>query len=214
MGKLGYFLGGALLGAAGLSAAVLLTQNKEDAAEPHVNFTPDEASRMDAQEVIEHLDAYFSQSCGLGIQSSLSCFDCGDLSSGSIHLPDDGLFTKVENRLVDALVCVGRKSKEQDLRLARQRIEGLYQRYRPVFVRANRLLSAQGVSGVSLKDFTLADHEFSLKNSIDNENWCDEALDLNSCLDDFISKTTEAANKLVSRLKHLAGHTVPLPACA
>ena len=41
MGKLGYFLGGALLGAAGLTAAAFLTRDKdaEESAKPKIDFT-------------------------------------------------------------------------------------------------------------------------------------------------------------------------------
>lgn len=66
------------------------------------------------------------------------------------------------------------------------------------------------MAGVSLKDLTLAGHDFSLNNSASNENWGEEVAALQAMLDDFVERTSEAAFTLTSRLESLAGQS-PAP---
>ena len=115
-------------------------------------------------------------------------------------MPDDDLLTRLSNKACGVVTVIGRKSKEQDLRQLRQRIEGLYQQYRPVFVRANRLLAQKGIVGVGLKEFSLAGQNFSLNNNADNQDWGDELAALQDVLSDFTTRTTGAADILASRL--------------
>jgi len=219
MSKLGYFLGGALLGVAGLSASVFLfkDENEDAGTEQKVDFTPESATGMSAAEVIGHLNEYFMKSNVLGMKSSASCFSVGDLGDSQVaqfSTPETPFWEKARDWACDQCRRVGRKGKEMDLRDFRQRVEGLYQRYRPVFVRANRLLAAQGIVGVPLKEFTLENEDFTLNNAMSNEQWSDDALALNDKLNGFISRTTEAANTLIRKLEALEAPARPAPAAA
>lgn len=217
MGTLGYLLSGALLGAAGLTTAALLTSDRNavgETAEQDVNFTPDDTARMDAAEVTRHLNVYCVKCSKLGIKGAGFPMDCLDLQCGSISTPYDGPLVKLGNKVSDTLMTIGRKGKEQDLRILRQHIEELYQVYRPVFVRANRLLAVKGITGVSLKGFSLADRNFSLNNDAANEDWDEELLTLLDVLQDFVNRTTGAADTLTSRLEKIDGDVAlsPVPA--
>lgn len=217
MGKLGYLLSGALLGAAGLTAATLLTSDRDsvgETAEQNVDFTPDDTAYMDAAEVARHLNGYYFKCSKLGIKGAVFPLGCLDLQCCSTATPYDGPLVKLGNKVSDTLMTIGRKGKEQDLRMLRQHIEELYQMYRPVFVRANRLLAVKGIAGVSLKGFSLADRNFSLNNDAANEDWDDELLTLLDVLQDFVSRTTEAADTLTSRLEKIGGGVAlsPVPA--
>ena len=83
-----------------------------------------------------------------------------------------------------------------------------------MFVRANRLLAVKGIAGVRLKGFSLADRNFSLNNDAANEDWDEELLTLLDVLQDFVNRTTEAADTLTSRLEKIDGDVAlsPVPA--
>lgn len=219
MSALGYLLGGTFTGMAGLTTAVLLADDKslaEDTADLDTAFTPSEAAHMDVNRVISHLHIY-RMTCHIRFFETIkSLMECLNWLDCSLPMPDDGLFTRLGNKVSDIVTTIGRKGKEQDLRKLAQRIEGLYQQYRPIFVRANRLLAEKGIMGVSLKDFSLAGQDFTLNNAAGNEDWGDEITDLQDVLDAFVTKTTEAAQMLASRLEAMRGdeETDSVPSCA
>lgn len=212
MSRMKSFWSGVLLGIGGLTAAVFLDRDKNALSKTgeHADFTPDAAKGMPADAVIRQLSRYSWQLTRLSLANLVIDSEYIDLVAGSFAQPEDTWTEKMQNGVQDMCTTIGRRGKEINLRQAGQRIEGLYQEYRPVFVRANQLLAAHGMAGVSLKDLTLAGHDFSLNNSASNENWGEEVAALQAMLNDFAERTSEAALTLTSRLENLVGQS-PAP---
>ena len=80
-------------------------------------------------------------------------------------------------------------------------MQSLFQRYRPVFVRANRLLAARRQAGVRLGGFVLHAGSFAIDNSLANDRWLEDFDSLCDRLRDFAQATGRAGDRLISLLE-------------
>lgn len=199
MSKLAFFLGGALAGAAGLSAAALLDKSSSspDLSGPS---RPGSPAEFDASGVVDALKEYFFKAHELAQRcSSLSMESCG-LSMGPIELPDDNLFQKAANILNGGFTRVLRGFKAEDLRALRRQVATLFSEYRPIFQRGNELLKEARMAGVSVstKELNIRDR---LDNRLDNEDWFDDLYKGCSRIGTFLTESADAARELIGQLE-------------
>ena len=149
MSKLGFFLGGALAGAAGLAAAALLDKNSSVPGLPGPTCG-DSPAGLDAAGVVNALNEYFFKAHELARRCSTLSMESCDLSMGPIELPDENLLDKARNVLDGGLTRMVRSFKAEDLRSLHRQAATLFREYRRVFTRGNELLKAAAMAGVSV----------------------------------------------------------------
>ncbi|MBQ7181759.1 MAG: hypothetical protein IJR87_10790 [Bacteroidaceae bacterium] len=196
-----YFLGGALAGAGMLTGLVFWDERRTAKKNKH-DFTPENAAVMKLNEVCRHLNVYFMKINMLSLKCDIdyykNCFFCWD---PPLELISDGLVQKARNKIDSFITHTGRKMAFISLRDKKVAMEKLYAQYRPVFVRANRILAKQGIMGVRLNNFTLSRRPFKLDNDLSNDDWFDNFESLCGQLHDFVTATGEACERLISLLK-------------
>ena len=209
MSKLGFFIGGTLLGAAGLAAAAL-AHDKISGTEPAPKA--DRIRAMDAAEISRQLRIYFFKATSLSLKCTGLFSESAFSDFPSINFPDDGFFTKMGNKIEGGMnrICRG-MTKSQVLDLKNE-AKKLYRQHRNLFIQANNILYQKGVAGISLADLTLDDQHFVLNNAMDNENWLDDLHVLCEAISAFLTKTADVADQLSSRLDSLDDVEDNLPA--
>lgn len=195
-----YFLGGALAGADILTGLALL-DDRRTAKKENPGFTPESAARMGVNEVCRHLNVYFMKSNMLSAKCSSVFMDSSSFGMGPLELEDDGLVQKARNRAEGFVTRAGRRSAFASLKGVKADMEKLFARYRPVFVRANRLLAARGVMGVRLGGFTLSRQPLIINNDLSNDDWLEDFDALCDRLRDFVTATGEACERLITLLE-------------
>ena len=195
-----YFLGGALAGA-GILTGLALLDDRRAAKMESPGFTPESAARMGVNEVCRHLNVYFMKSNMLSLTCNSVFLDSSSLGLNPLVLKDDRLLQKARNRAEGFVTRAGRNIAFTSLKGVKADMEKLFARYRPVFVRANRLLAAQGVMGVRLGAFTLSQQPFTVNNEISNDNWLEDFAALCDRLRDFVTATGEACERLITLLE-------------
>lgn len=192
------FVGGAITGAAGLLAAALWDKHKTESEYSPALKTPQE---LDAQEVRNQLWTYFMKAQEIHRSCSTAVAEASNLQGTSIALPDDGLFQKAVNALDDGMNSVCRGLRGSQLRDLKDESQKLYNRYRGVFQRANGILRERGRTPVSLKAITFKGQDFSIDNSLKNEDWCWDFDELADKIRAFIDTSCEIADQLMDRLE-------------
>lgn len=192
------FIGGAVTGAAGLLAAAMYDSHKTESEYSPLLKAPES---LDADEVTRQLNIYFFQVTSLQLKCSKLLMDAGGLAITSMSLPDDGLFQKVAKALDDGVTGISRRLKEDDLLTLKKDCQRLYGRYRGVFQRANAILREHGKSSVSLKPITFTGQDFSINNSLDNENWWEDFDALVTKISDFVETSRAIAQQLTEMLE-------------
>lgn len=193
------FIGGAVTGAAGLLAAVMYDSHKTESEYSPLLKAPES---LDVEEVTRQLNIYFFQVTSLQLKCSKLLMDAGGLAITSLSLPDDGFFQKAAKVLDDGMTGIGRRLKADDLLTLKKDCQRLYGRYRGVFQRANVIVRERGKSPVSLKPITFTGHDFSIDNSLENENWWDDFDALVTKISDFMETSRAIAQQLTEMLEH------------
>jgi hypothetical protein len=198
--NLGYFLGGAILGAAGLTAAALI----DDKLNPKPSLPdPDDARSMSVERVTSGLSAYCMRAAALNTEKTASIRQKVD-AEPMRDFEDDGILDRMRNRLGGGVCLIDRKLKVSSLRDFLSEAEKLYKQHRCLFVRANVILREHGIQGVSLKTLAPRKRTFTLDNSVSNNDWHYQFDDSLEVVQDFITATIDAANLLCDKLEALS----------
>lgn len=198
--NIGYFLGGAILGAAGLTAAALI----DDKLNPKPTLPdPDEARSMSVEAVTRGLSAYCMRASALSAETSASIRQKVD-AEPMRDFEDDSILDRMRNRLGGGVCIIDRKLRLSSLRDFLSDAEKLYRQHRCLFVRANVILRENGLHGVTLKNLTPRKRTSSLDNSVANEDWRDQFNDFLEAVEDYITATIDAANLLCDKLEALS----------
>lgn len=209
MSKLGFFLGGALAGAAGLAAAALLDKGSSAPELPGPSC-PGSPSELDCGGVVFALNEYFFKAHTLANRCSSLSLESSDLCMGPIELPEDDLLDKARNALDGGLTRMVRGFKAEDLRSLRRQAAQLFADYRPMFTRGNELLKAARMAGVGVSTREL-DIRDRLDNRLENEDWFDDLDEGCSRLNAFLTGSADAAQELIDQLETLQKYGGPAP---
>lgn len=211
MNRMSVFLGSALAGIAGLSAAALLRKDSLGSdVRTDVPFNGSRVASLDAAEVREAMDEYFFKAHDLADQCFALLMKSTDLGMGPIALPDDSLLERAANALGGGLTRLSRSFQTSELRSLRKRVTRLYTQYRPIFERGNALLIAGNMTGVRISTENL-DTQVALDNSLANEDWYDDLDGACNRLHDFLTESSDAAWKLLKQLEQLEKYGGPEP---
>lgn len=189
------FLGGALVGAAGLVAAALHDDKKTEAAFSPLLKAPE---ALTEDEVASLLGDYALKANLLSIKISQVGIESAALQGTSIELPDDGMFQKIANSIGDGLTKTARHLRCNELENLKDEASKLYGRYRGVFRRANALLRERGRTPIDLRGLTLSKAKVSVNNAIENENWCFDFEDAEEGIRSFLEKSSEIAEQFIA----------------
>ncbi len=197
--NLACFLGGALTGAGILTGLALRSAQSESRRDPA--FTPEEAARMDASTASLHLSIYFFKINALAMKCTSVSLHSGPLCLGPLEIDGESVLQKAKSRMDGFMTRTGRAFAVSMLKDQARDMQSLFQRYRPVFVRANRLLAAKRQAGVRLGGFVLHAGSFAIDNSLANDRWLEDFDSLCDRLRDFAQATGRAGDRLISLLE-------------
>lgn len=208
MSNFGWLMGGLLAGAAGLATAALVTSKKsDDPLDSLDDAKPSETRANDATGLKRQLDRYFFKASTIIEKCTSLDMESGDLMATSIEMPDDSILQKMGDKIGDKLNVKLRQWKLQELVNLKKEAAALYLQYRDVFDKANALLEKHGLPQVSLKGLNFGGKDFSLNNSIDNEEWTFDFGDLADRVTNFLEKSQKASEDLVDGLEKILGHS-------
>ena len=211
------FLCGALAGAGILAALALhdAARTRERERAEGRGFTPSEAEAMNEEAVQASLNAFFFKINALAMKcSSLSAESGARLALGHVWLEGESLLHQAEGRMEDFMARTGRACAVSQLKDLGRQMEELFAHWRPVFVRANRILAARGVRGVPLKGFTLQDVSPDIDCSLANEDWILDFSGLAERIAGFAGRLGDASDRLASLLEQEADSPAASPASA
>lgn len=192
------FIGGAVTGAAGLLAAVMYDNHKSESAYSPLLNTPE---HLDAEEVTRQLNAYFFKASSLHLKCSQIIGDSSHLIFTSVPLLTDGFLERAVNAFGDGMTGISRRLRQDDLVTLKKDCQRLYDRFHGIFQRANTILQERGKSPVSLKSITFKGVDFSIDNSVENEDWWEDFSALTDKIQNFLDTSCKIAEQLVEMLK-------------
>ena len=189
------FLGGALVGAAGLLSVALL-----DAKETESSFPSSlkNLESLDDEEVTSLLLDYSIAANLLSAKCNMLEFESVGLHLTSFKKDDDSLFQKAANTVYDGLARTGRSMRCNQLGRLKDEAVNLYRRYHGVFKQANALLCERGMSPVDLRPLRAGVRKVSINNAIDNDDWY---LDFDAAADNirtFLEKSSAIAEQPIA----------------
>lgn len=182
------FIGGAIVGAAGLLGAALYDSHKTESQYSPLLRTPE---KLDAAGVSDQLNAYFFKAQALYSKCNQIVLENSDLIVGPVRLPWDNSVRKAANAVAAKLGKLCGKYNIHQLVECGKEANLLYSRYLGIFERANSILKERGRSPLDLPD-KLAVPEVS--NS--DEDW-DSSFEIAA---DRIRDTIEASCNLAEQL--------------
>ena len=194
------FLCGALAGAGILVALALhdAARTRERERAEGRGFTPGEADAMNEE----------------AVQASLSAESGARLALGHVWLEGESLLQQAEGRMEDFMARTGRACAVSQLKDLGRQMEELFAHWRPVFVRANRILATRGVRGVPLKGFTLQDVSPNIDSNLANEDWILDFSGLAERIAGFAGRLGDASDRLAGLLEQEADSPAASPASA
>ena len=188
------FLGGALVGAAGLLTVALRDGEKTESALPSSLKHP---GRLDEREIAALLADYSLAAISLSGKCNQVEVESGDLHFTSIPLDDDTLLQKVANSIGDGLTKTCRNMRCGQLNDLKEEAVSLYGRYRGVFRQANTLLCKHGRAPIDLGPIRSGIKAISVNNAINNEDWW---FDFSAAVDnirDFLDRSSAIAEQFI-----------------
>ena len=199
MSRFAFLAGGALVGAASLAAAALLTEKCSR------SLSPSKIDTFDANGLAAQLDSYFLKANFLALKCSNVVMESCKFHHISIDLPDDDILARAGNKISGSMTVILRKWKVDVLLGIKNEAEQLYAENRAVFARANALLKQHGAQQVSYKEMVFSDKNFSLNNALTNDDWILEFEDLAEKIRDALNKSAAVAEQLVNGLERFQG---------
>lgn len=193
------FIGGAVVGAAGLLGAALYDKRRTEA-----KFSPllKNAAGLDAAQVIEQLNDYYLKSNALSIKcSGVLVENCGLHGPWLGAMPDDDFLHKAFADIDRHVTPVMRKWTVGQIADLGEEAKKLYIRYKGCFERANALIAAQGERQVDLSGIKFPAQKFSLDNSVQNDNWGFDLDELADIVRNYLDHSADIAEKLVQLLE-------------
>lgn len=192
------FIGGAVTGAAGLLAAVMYDNHKTESQYSPLLNTPES---LDVEEVTRQLNIYFFQVTSLQVTCSKLLMDSGHLALTSIPVSHDGFFQNAAQVFDDGMTGISRRLRQDELLTLKKDCQRLYGRYCGVFQRANAILRERGKNPVSLKAITFKGQDFSINNSLENEDWWEDFAARVATISDFVDTSRNIAQQLTEMLE-------------
>ncbi len=197
------FLGGAIAGAAGLTAAALYNSHKSEFQYSPLLKTPDV---LDAAGVVRELNNYFFKAQSLYTACNKVVFDCSELIFTPVPLPWDNVVRRTLNRIGGGMNSFGRKNGNSRLCKLKEEAITLYGRYKGVFLRANELAKTMGRTPLQLDVIKFDDVTHELDNSVTNENWDEDFEALADSIRNFLDRSCDVANQLIDMLEDDGKH--------
>lgn len=198
--KMFAFMGGIIAGAAGLTALALWDAQKTEKEYAPCLKTPEQ---LNANELFRQLNSYYFKAQNLLAECNSIMLESSDLISTPIDLPDDSFLQKAANLIGGKMNTVSRRWKRDQLLELQSNAKKLYGRYQGVFKKANDLLSEHGKSGVDLSVICLNASETDVNESLDNDDWIFELENLADIAREYLEKSCEVAEELISRLESI-----------
>lgn len=192
------FIGGAITGALGLTAAALYDSAKTEAQYSPGLKTP---NQLDANEVARQLNRYFFQANELGMKCNNIVMEGQDLAVTPLNLPDDNLMQKASDYIFGGLTSIGRTLKEKQVLDLKEDVQKLYKRYLGVFIRANEILQERGQMPLDLKELSFKGIDFKINNSLSNDDWILDFSDLAEKVNTFVERSGAIADQLINMLE-------------
>lgn len=196
MSRFVYFLGGALVGAAGITAAALLHKENDNPLRQLGNIED-----LGVDDLIGKLNRYVIKAHALSIICSSVVMKSTDLQATPIDLPGDDLLTRIGNMVGGTMTVVSRQWKRDALLDLKKEAEQLYTQYSGVFAKANTLLEQFGMGQISCKGIVFGKRDFSLNNELSNDDWILEFDALADTIRNFLNMSTTVAEQLIASLE-------------
>lgn len=194
------FIGGALVGAAGLLAVALRDGDDAGSALPSSVKHPE---RLDEREVVSLLAGYTRAANKLSAKCNTIEMESSDLVMASISLEDDDLLQKMSNVVEDGLTRVGRTLRCSQLNDLKDEASRLYGTYRGVFRRANALLCERGGENIDLRPIRFESKEISVNNALDNDDWCHDFGKAVDSVRNVLETSSTIAGRLIDLLEEM-----------
>ena len=183
---LGSILGGALLGAVGLTAAAYMID--KHASKP-VLPDPSKVRSMTSSDLIAKLVLYVADASALNLRKYGSLYDCG---IGPLYLPNSSLHDRLMDRL-ERLAMPGVKSY-------RSEAINLFNAYHGIFKRAYELLEEDEDSKVFVDYADFLSRNFNFDDDINSERWAEQYDSMLNAVNEFVNATIDAAVELNDKL--------------
>lgn len=187
------FIGGAIVGAAGLLGAALYDSHKTESQYSPLIRTPD---KLDAAGVSDQLNAYFFKAQALYSKCNQIVLENSDLIIGPVSLPWDNPVRKAANTVVAKLGKVCGNYNVHQLMECGKEANHLYRRYIGVFERANSILKERGRSPLDIPDRLFSEKLAVPDTSVSDEDWGSSF----EIVADKIRDTIEASCNLAEQL--------------
>ena len=204
MNKLGMFVGGALVGMAGLAAVACLT-DKEDEKKISLVDRPDDDS-IDALSAA--LSSYCRKAHRLAMRVNEFSLDCDKYITGSFTFDSDGLLTRLTNAIGDKMVVISRASCVSSIRDLKRECENYFAEHSYLFAKANEVFRSKNMPEINI-NVPAPNMDFSVDNAIANENWSMDMGKLCDVLHDYVTKTAVLAGNLSEKLDSLTDDASP-----
>ena len=191
---LGSILGGALLGAVGLTAAAYMID--KHASKP-VLPDPSKVRSMTSSDLIAKLVLYVADASALNLRKYGSLYDCG---IGPLYLPNSSLHDRLMDRLERLAMPVMRRALLAGVKSYRSEAINLFNAYHGIFKRAYELLEEDEDSKVFVDYADFLSRNFNFDDDINSERWAEQYDSMLNAINGFINATIDAAVELNDKL--------------
>ena len=191
---LGSILGGALLGAVGLTAAAYMID--KHASKP-VFPDPSKVRSMTSSDLIAKLVLYVADASALNLRKYGSLYDCG---IGPLHLPNSSLHDRIMDILENLAMPVMRRAMLAGVKSYRSEAINLFNAYHCIFQRAYELLEEDEDSKVFADYANFLSRDFSFDDDITSERWTEQYDSMLNAVNEFVNATIDAAVELNDKL--------------
>lgn len=192
------FLGGAIVGAAGLAAAAYVDHRITEA-----KFSPDlkRADTLNAEQVVRELNSYFFKVQGIYSKCNKIVLENSELVVTPMPLPHDNIIHRVANSIGGRLASISRGSSISQLLECQREANKLHGRYLGVFERANSILTEKGMTPFTLTKRLFTDKTVALDTSIRNEDWDTEFETIADNIRDTLDEACNHTERLIAMLE-------------
>lgn len=192
------FIGGAIVGAAGLLGAALYDSHKTESQYSPLLRTPE---KLDAAGVSDQLNAYFFKAQALYSKCNQIVLENSDLIIGPVSLPWDNSVRKAVNAVAAKLGKLCGNYNIHQLMECGKEANQLYRRYIGVFERANSILKERGRSPLELPD-RLFPEKLAVPDASGSDDDWDSSFEI---VADKLRDTIEASCNLAEQLIQTLG---------
>ena len=192
------FLGGAIVGAAGLATAAYVDHRITEA-----KFSPDlkRPDTLSAEQVVQELNSYFFKLQGIYSQCNKIVLENSDLIVTPVPLPYDNTIHRIANSIGGRLTSISRSSSISQLLDCRREANKLHERYLGIFERANYILAEKGMTPLTLTKRLFTEKTVSLDTSVHNDDWDTEFETIADNIRDTLDEACDQTERLIAMLE-------------